>query len=151
MVYSGSPINWDSKLDKDTIESAWVNWKINYKRRLAPKINFATFLAAIKKGKFITVTPRKFLDMKITGHRLSRYPKAKTAEEAYPPHDRPRGKKDLKIVNYHVKTKNLISPICVARILNKKKKIQLTRLDGSHRLMAAAIRKSPIKVLLIKL
>lgn len=58
----------------------------------------------------------------------------KTAKEAYPKENRPRGNKDLSSINYYKRIKN-IPPIW---ILKKNKEYYL--LDGAHRIVASYIK-----------
>ena len=59
------------------------------------------------------------------------------------------GKKDVASVRYHSQTLNKVSPI-VARV-KAKGKVTYIKLDGVHRLVAAAIRGSMVKVLFVDL
>jgi hypothetical protein len=60
--------------------------------------------------------------------------------------------KDIDAVNYFLQTKDAISPITVARVHNETdNSITYIKLDGVHRLIAAAIKKSPVKILFIDL
>lgn len=56
---------------------------------------------------------------------------AKSPEEAYPKSDRPRGKKDIDSVEYHMNT-DIIEPIIVFDMDGDK-----IMIDGMHRLIAA--------------
>ena len=80
--------------------------------------------------------------------RFQKHLNAKSAEEAYPPEDRPRGRKDIVSVNYHIKTQRPVSPIIIMQT-EKDGKIRSIKLDGVHRIIAAIIRKSKVKVFYI--
>ena len=88
------------------------------------------------------------LETDMENTRFQKYLNAKSAEEAYPPEDRPRGKEDIVSVNYHIKTQKAVSPIIVMQI-EKNGKIRSIKLDGVHRIIAAIIRKSKVKVFYI--
>jgi ParB-like chromosome segregation protein Spo0J len=69
----------------------------------------------------------------------------KTAEDFYPKNDRNTNRTDdIKSVKYHVNTFNQVSPIVIIKKNNK-----YIKLDGVHRLVAAKIRKSKIRVLIL--
>lgn len=74
----------------------------------------------------------------------------KQPKSFYPLEDRPRGDTDITSVNYHVFLQRPISPIVVAKVMDNGT-MRYIKLDGVHRLIAASIRKSPIKVLFIEL
>ena len=72
--------------------------------------------------------PMKLFNNKVDNFNPKRL--QKTASKAYPISDRPRGKKDLKSVNYWKKQKN----IPAIWIIKKNNKYILT--DGVHRIVA---------------
>ena len=144
-------LRWDDTISQDTINDSWGTWKTYFSHR-QPGITQEMFMAAVANGEYKTISIDDFLALKVENHRLDRYLNAKTAEEAYPIEDRPRNMKDIDAVNYFLQTKVAISPITVARVHNKiDNSISYIKLDGVHRLVAAAIKKSPIKVLFIDL
>ena len=68
--------------------------------------------------------------------------------KAYPPHDRPRGNKDIKSVNWHIKhLSDFTQPIVLV-----KKKDRYILLDGAHRIVAHHIaKKRHISALIVDL
>jgi hypothetical protein len=67
--------------------------------------------------------------------------KSRSAEEAYPPGDRPRGEADLKSVSWHLRAltgrgNTLISPIIVYEVVAPDGSITPMLVDGMHRLVA---------------
>jgi hypothetical protein len=73
----------------------------------------------------------------------------KSATEAYPSCDRPRGKKDIDSIKYHVKLLHQNKEIDPIWIITKNNKYIL--LDGCHRIVASYIEnKKYIKAYIIK-
>lgn len=143
-----SEITWSEKISVEMLPYSYSTWNDHYSD--VKKISYEDFSKAAANGTYAILTIQEFLDLNIENHRLQQYINAKTAEDAYPENDRPRGNKDIDSVNYHLTTNNPISPICIART-TPPNKIRLIKLDGVHRLIAASIRKSHIKVLFIDL
>jgi hypothetical protein len=140
---------WANEVSVDTVRDSWGTWKTHYSDR-NPAITHAAFMLAVKNGEYKTLSINEFLALKVENQRLERYLHAKTAEEAYPPEDRPRYGDDISSVNYLLQTTTSISPILVARV-HHHNLIDYIKLDGAHRLIAATIKKSPIKVLFVDL
>lgn len=147
--FSERSINWANEVSTDTINDSWGTWKTHYSDR-SPTVTHATFMLAVKNGEYKTISIEEFLTLNVENQRLERYLHAKNAEEAYPPEDRPRHGDDISSVKYFLQTKSLVSPILVARI-HEGQSTHYIKLDGVHRLIAAAIKKSPIKVLFVNL
>lgn len=147
--FSARSINWANEVSADTINDSWVTWKTNYSNH-NPTATYETFMLAVKSGEYKTLSIEEFLTLKVENQRLECYLHAKSAEEAYPPEDRPRHGDDISSVKYFLQTKSPVSPILVARI-HKNNSTHYIKLDGVHRLIATAIKKSPIKVLFVNL
>jgi hypothetical protein len=142
-------IHWADKVSEATIKDSWGTWKTHFSYN-NPEITYENFLNAVNNGEYKTISINDFLALKVENQRLEKYINAKTAQEAYPPEDRPRHEDDISSVNYFLQTDSLVSPIIVARV-HKDNAIHYIKLDGVHRLIAAAIKKSPIKILFIDL
>ena len=63
-----------------------------------------------------------------------------SATKAYPKHNRPRGRKDISSVKFHIKNADKSNPIWLFKERNGKK---YTLLDGAHRIVAHYILKQP--------
>lgn len=146
---ASSELNWGKIISADTIADSWGTWHKNFST-YSPTVNHADFMHAIESGTYQTLTISEFLALGIQNQRLERYLHAKTAEEAYPSHDRPRAQDDIDSINYLLETTEEISPIIVART-KQNDNIVYIKLDGAHRIIAAAISGSPIKILFIDL
>ncbi len=149
-LLAGSQIQWTPTVSNETLSDSWGTWNTHYRESTKPEINYEAFSKAVAHGTYKLITIAEFLSMNVENHRLAKYPNAKTAEEAYPPNDRPRGRDDIQSVNYFVMTSKPVSPISVARVMTKDK-VRLIKLDGVHRIIAAAIRRSCIKIFFIDL
>ncbi len=86
----------------------------------------------IYKSQFASLPMGLFEEGKVDNFNPERL--QKTASKAYPKNDRPRGKDDLKSVNYWKKQKD-ISPIWIINLPTG-----CTLLDGAHRLVANYIK-----------
>jgi hypothetical protein len=143
-----TPIVWSKEISPATLEHSWATWRDFY--NTVKSVSREEFNKAIKQGKYKLLSIEEFLDLHVENHRLNEYKNAKTAEEFYPLENRPRGNTDINSVNYHLSLQSPISPICVAKVMVNET-VRYIKLDGVHRLIAASIRKSPIKVLFIDL
>lgn len=150
---SGS-LHWGNSLDEQTLVDGWDTYYefYVYKDALKNPVDKKTFMKRAKHLIFEKVTSQQFLDMNIENcSRLKKYWNAKTAEEAYPEHDRQRGSKDISSVNYFLNTKKTVSPVLVARVIGKGGDDRRIKLDGVHRIMAAHILGKKIKIAWIDL
>ena len=138
-------INWLCRPSDKTIKDAWETWNL-LRVKINPQLipTFSSFKKLLEKSKCITKNISDVEPMENT--RLEKYRHATTAEEAYPPNDRPRGQKDIDSVNYHIKTQEPISPIIVISVNDLDNKNHLIMLDGVHRIMGALIRKSKVSI-----
>lgn len=143
-----TPITWSKEISQATLNHSWGTWRDFY--NTVKSVSREEFDKAIKQGEYKLLSIEEFLDLHVENHRLNEYRNAKTAEEFYPLEDRPRGNTDINSVNYHVSLQSPISPICVAKV-TVNGTVRYLKLDGVHRLIAASICKSPIKVLFIDL
>lgn len=154
-VINDQEMNWKEFVDTKTAKDACGTWNDFYRKNLKPKLSREHCIQLFKKVKkekssyqLLSVEELKSLNMENAG--LQRWGNGqKSAEEAYPSTDRPRGKKDIESVNYHLKTTELVSPVIVARVQLPNSQIKHIKLDGVHRLVAAAIRGSKVKVLFL--
>ena len=139
-------IKWLRHPSDKTIKDAWKTWDTNFSKKINPKLipNLSSFKKLLKKSNCITKNISDIESMK--NSRLDKYRHARTAEEAYPPNDRPRGQKDIDSVNYHIKTREPTSPIIVISVSDLDNKNHLIMLDGVHRIMGALIRKSKVSI-----
>lgn len=132
-------MNWSETIDSITLYDAYMTYKKMFYSKFNTKLSLTKFLRN-------TLFSRQYENMNITQIKkltLKNFNKLrlnKSPELAYPLNDRPRGIKDIKSMQYHLSTKKCISPIV---ILQYKKKYIL--LDGTHRLVAASLRKSMIR------
>lgn len=143
-----SSIVWAKKISQATWDHSWATWRDFYSS--VKNISREEFDTAIKHGEYTLLSIKEFLDLHVENHRLNEYRNATTAEEFYPLENRPRGNTDINSVNYHISLQSPISPICVAKV-TVNDTVRYIKLDGVHRLIAASIRKSPIKILFIDL
>jgi hypothetical protein len=149
---AGNEINWKKTVDSDTLETSWMTWNSYFKEEIKPSITKPIFMQKAKNhGWYKTMSILDFFNLDIENDGRTRYMHAKTAEDAYPPHSRPRGDEDIASVNYHIKTNNPVSPITVALVTDQKGNPRRIKLDGVHRLVAASIRGSKVKVFFIPL
>jgi hypothetical protein len=139
-VLGGSNINWTATLSKKTIDASFSNIE-TYKYSSISKLKF---LANIKKSKYQDLSVDEILKLNIENHRLYRYPDAKTPEEFYPDNDLNDRTNDVESVQYHMTTPKPVSPVLVGRIGKR-----LIKLDGVHRLVAAKIRGSFIRMFVV--
>lgn len=139
-------LNWDKAIDQATQKDSWATWQQNYAYLSKRVISKELFMKTMGKASCQNISPEDFLALNIENHRLDRYPNARSAEEAYPLNDRPRGDKDISSVNYFLQTTHPVSPITVIKFIDKERKARLVKLDGVHRLMAAAILRQSIRV-----
>jgi hypothetical protein len=140
-------INWAPQPDQVTIQDSWLTWQDYYSFQSKNFISYNAFKKAITNTKCEELSPNSFLLLNIENHRLNRYcANLRLAQDAYPPNDRPRGEKDILSVEYFLKMDNPISPITVAKFIDKSGKLRLIKLDGVHRLVAAFIAQSPIRL-----
>lgn len=144
-----SELNWGKTVSSETIADSWGTWHTNFSA-YNPTVDHSGFMRAVASGAYKTLSIDEFLSLNIQNQRLARYLDAKTAEEAYPKHDRPRAQEDIDSVNYLLETSDEISPIIVARVSQPDDPIYI-KLDGAHRIIAAAIKKSPIRILFVDL
>jgi hypothetical protein len=141
-------IYWAERIDEETYRDSWITWDTYFRKKVKPIVDEGRFKQAIKQGHliFMSISEIKGLPIENAGfQRLA----AKTAEEAYPENDRPRGDVDIESVKYHLQTKNKVSPITIARVTDLQGRQRLIKLDGVHRLVAASILQSSVAVLWI--
>ena len=143
-------MNWLSFPEKQTIRDAFATWDKNFRKKIAPgvarsKREFDYLLLNCSEMKVLDVED---IEPHMENARFQRYLNIKTAEEAYPMGDRPRGEEDISSVKYHTETAAHISPIIVMRI-RKDHNERLIKLDGVHRIMAAILRRSKVKIFYI--
>jgi len=140
LVTSG--MKW-SNVSIETLNDAWCTFNKHYNGK---KLTFQKFFSLALESPVKRITIKQLLDMNEGDGPDNLNPKRlqDTAEKAYPSKDRPRGKRDIESIKYHVNTKDSVSPIVLMKINNK-----ITLLDGAHRLVAANIRKSHIAVIII--
>lgn len=139
-------MQWAQTIDQPTELDSWGTWDNFFAAKSRTYISESAFMEQSKQARCQEITPAQFLAFGIENHRLERYLNARSAEEAYPAHDRPRGDKDTMSVTYFLQTTEPISPITVAKFIDNQGKTRLVKLDGVHRLMAAAILRQPLRV-----
>jgi hypothetical protein len=145
-------IVWAPQLDQVTTQDSWLTWHDYYSFQSKKFVSYDAFKNAIAKAKCEELSPDSFLMLNIENHRLNQYwVNLQVAQDAYPPNDRPRGEKDILSVEYFLKTANSVSPITVAKFIDKSGKLRLIKLDGVHRIVAAFILDSPIRLCWIDL
>ena len=145
---SPKKINWLPYPTPQTIKEAWMTWDQFYRKKTKPRL-FQTlfeFSQTLEKKSSCVMTSIADVDPTMENSRLNRYKLAKSAKEAYPAEDRPRGQKDLDSVNYHLMTHQAISPIIVLSLTDINGNKRVIKLDGMHRLMAALIKQSAIRI-----
>lgn len=148
---TSNPINWSLTISKDSLYSAQSTWDEHFRNALHPSIDYAAFMKAANVGVYFQTSVQELLAMGMQNHRLFKYNCAKDAETAYPIHDRPRNHTDIASVNYLSTTKDPVSPIVLVQVIDRKGRTHLIKLDGMHRLVAACIRRSPVRCYLINL
>jgi hypothetical protein len=147
-----SSFRWAYKVDNSTIEHSWGTYvDQHYITQNSVSYTEKEFIKQLKKSSYTDISVEQLLNMNIENHRLKRYRFAKSAEEAYPPSDRPRGDKDINSVNYFLSTCKAISPVTIAIMIDKKGDTRFMKLDGVHRMVAAMILNKNIRVLWIDL
>ena len=145
-------MSWGISLDKATFEDGWGTYKEFFYDKVHTPLDKETFMKRSEALTFEFITSQQFLDMNVQNcPRLEKYWNAKTAQEAYPEQDRQRGDKDISSVNYFLTTKEIISPVLIARTINKDGQEERIKLDGVHRIIAAHILEQYIKVAWIDL
>lgn len=145
---STQEINWLSYPTEASIQDAWLTWDQFYRDKTNPQV--IPTLSSLKnllknKSKCFTKSVSD-IESHMENSRLEKYKQATSAEEAYPPNDRPRGQKDVDSVLYHISTQKAVDPIIVLSVLDLFGKKHLIKLDGAHRIMAALIRKSKVRI-----
>lgn len=143
--------HWANRVNAVTIEDSWATYHTFYAHENSSTYNKDQFVKAVKKASYTTLSPEQFLNLNIENHRLGKYVFAKTAHEAYPESDRPRGENDISSVNYFLSSCLPISPITVAIMIDKKGKRRYIKLDGVHRMIAANIKKKKLRIAWIDL
>ncbi len=137
---------WADSFDDVTLKDGWDTYLELYRNRVKHKFDEITFMERAKAITLKDITSQQFVDMGIENCRLQRYWDAKNAEQAYPEANRPRNTDDVVSVNYFLKKKRGVSPVLVARVIDKNDKEHLVKLDGVHRIMAAHILGKKIRV-----
>lgn len=143
-------MQWRARADKQTLKDARGTWgSLNQAAALRPRGAYALLpatsllrrnlenagvhrIAAVKEARRRGVTSARAL-----------------AEAAYPETDRPRSAADIESVAYHVATRAKISPIVLAKV-REGRRVRYVLLDGVHRLVAAIIRRSAVRVLVLE-
>ena len=149
-------INWASKVDHQTSLDACGTWVDFFQKKHRPKQSKGFCQKQLDKNagqsdNYQLMSLEEFKNLSPLNASIYRWDHpGVTAESAYPPHARNRGQKDVASVRYHSQTLNKVSPIVVARV-KAKGKVTYIKLDGVHRLVAAAIRGSMVKVLFVDL
>lgn len=140
-------INWAPQLDQVTIQDSWLTWKKYYSSQAEKVVSYEAFRKAISQAECEELSANSFLLLNIENQRLNKYgANLHLAKDAYPSYDRPRGEKDIASVEYFLKITDTVSPITVAKFIDKSGKLRLIKLDGVHRLVAAFILQSPIRL-----
>ena len=142
----GSGSYWADAFDTVTLQDGWLTYLEFYRDHMKPKLDEATFMERAKAIAFKDITSEQFVNMDIENCRLQKYWDAKNAEQAYPESDRPRNADDVTSVDYFLKKKRGVSPVLVARVVDKDDRERLIKLDGVHRIMAAHILGKKIRV-----
>ena len=145
------PISWSHKISSATQQDSWGTWDGFYRLKIKPSVSKDTFMKAIDDGQYEEMSIEDFLKLNIENHCLNRYRLAKRIEDIYPKCDNPRGAKDITSLRYHLNTQNLVSPVTIVRVVDKHGNLRRIKMDGVHRLAAAMLRHSPIRVLWIRL
>lgn len=147
---ASSPINWANRVSEETLNDSWETWK-TYFSRYNLLIKHDDFLWAAKNGEYQMLSIEDFLALNVEDHqridyRCAQHGYLKAGAAAFPfCHE-----KDIQSVKYFLKTTLPVSPVVVVRV-HEKDFMRYVKLDGSHRLAAAIMKKSPIKVLFLDL
>ena len=117
MSFSGSwyssEMNWKLEVDEATKEDACMTWQTHF-QATKPEVTKQKCLEALEYGSYENIPIKSYLKMNVENQsRISRYPNAKTAEEFYPPNDRPRGVQGISSISNLFNTKNYVNPIIV--------------------------------------
>lgn len=152
-IQARSQINWMPSVSKKTIEDGLIQWETRYRALYKSQVDGKKFMESVAKGTYQLVKWKEFKHMtQLFNERLKRCLSARTAEDTYPADGtRKNRENDIRSVKYHAETKNPISPICVARVKMADGTIRMIRLDGTHRIAAAMIRRSDVKIFFIDL
>ena len=144
-------IQWAAHVDAQTLADSWGTWNKNYRQEVKPTVNHTEFFDAVARGSYRDLSVEEFLRLPVENQRLNKYQYAKTPEEVYPLNDRPRDQQDIESVQFLMTTELPISPICVAKVIDKDGQLRYIKLDGVHRLVAAMLTQSMIRVFFIEL
>lgn len=144
-----SALRWADQISQETLEDGWGTWNTHYRSEIAPELDKETFFDKVQQGYYQTMSIDDFLVLDVENHRLKKYKHAITPEQVYPPDDRPRGQHDIESVTYLMNTQNEISPVFVSKIKNCNEQVRYIKLDGVHRLVAAMLKKSAVRVFFI--
>lgn len=139
-------MNWQKCIDLVTFNDSWGTWNSFFREKINPNIDFDVFYNLAIKAQYKVISVNEYISLNPDNGGLHRL-KAKTAEEAYK--DKPRGENDIKSVLYHMTTKECISPIVLIKVKDKLGKVRLIKLDGVHRVVAANIINSKIRIAII--
>lgn len=137
-----STLKWNERIDIDT----FVNAFHTYRTVVDEKETMEEFAIKLtRRATYMYVTIRDLVDTKrivnLGRHRLE----ADTAEEAYPPHDRPRGyEQDVQRVVDLTQSTSPISPVVIIADPQDKTDVFL---DGMHRLVAAKLKAGTLDTL----
>ncbi len=126
-------MKWHSEITFSVFNDAWHTWNTHFRKEIDSKIREKQFMNLVSEGIFITMKINDFKTGDIENVNSNRL-KAKTASQAYPPNDRPRGAKDISSIKWLQTTNDSISPVVILQM--KRRKILL---DGVHRLVASAL------------
>ena len=118
---------FNNELTFSSFNDAWHTYKTHFNKNA----KLEDFLLATQKSRPQSIKINEIIKLKPLNLNLERL-NTKTAEEAYPLNDRPRGIADIKSVKYHQKKE--CSPIVMIRDDSR-----LIFADGVHRLIAAKL------------
>jgi hypothetical protein len=133
-------IKWSNKPNIQTLNDAYATWNDYYRDNINSKFieTFDDFLKIYECcGVMKNVNMSSLDNIENSRHKIN----GKTPEEYYPKKNRPRGEKDIESVKYYIRTKKYVSPIVIINIDNRR-----IKLDGVHRIIAAKLRKSKIRI-----
>jgi len=147
-------IKWSKEPSAITVKDAWGTWNDFFREDIAPKTactlkEFKELLKSVsyeKNETIDTLRSKKILNLKT---RLEKYIDAKNPEDFYPEGDNLRGEKDFQSMIYHTQTDNEVSPVIIMEVHGSNNEIAYIKLDGVHRILAALLRKSKVRVLYI--
>lgn len=153
IAYLSTPhhISWAMHISEETLQDGWMTWNTHYRCDVNAAIDRKTFFDLVQHGYYEEISVDQFLSLNVENQRLLTYKHATSPEEMYPPQDRPRGQKDIDAVYYLMKTKHKISPVFVAKIVQDKNAIRYIKLDGVHRLVAAKLTNSHVRIFFIEI